>query len=97
MSEQLGFQFDAAPSPVSGLALWREHRQGQVDALASACGLPIGHAVRAYLISGILLEGRLQLAEPELWTDHRRSVELRLQIGRVDFPPTEIESCVRTD
>jgi hypothetical protein len=97
MSEQLGFQFDEVPSPVSGLALWREQRKAQIDGLASACGLPIGHAVRAYLISGILLEGRLQLAEPELWLDRRRSVELRLEIGGVDFPPTEIESCVRTD
>jgi hypothetical protein len=97
MNEQLGFQFDAAPTSVSGLGLWREQRKAQMDSLARTCGLPIGHAVRLYLTGGILLEGRLQIAGQELWIDHRRSAELRLQIGGVDFRTTEVDSCVRTD
>lgn len=97
MSEQLSFNFDEAPGTVSGVALWRELRAAQIDKLARRCGLPIGHAVRVSLVSGILVEGRLVLATDELWTDPHRSVELRLRIGEVDFRAAEVESCVRTD
>jgi hypothetical protein len=96
MSEQLSLNFDQAPGTVSGMALWREMRAAQIDALAKRSGLPIGHVVRVSLASGILIEGRLLLASDELWTDQQRSPELRLQIGRVDFRATEVESCVRT-
>jgi hypothetical protein len=49
------------------------------------------------LASGVLVEGRLALATDELWTDPRRSQELRLEIGQVDFQAAEVESCVRLD
>jgi len=97
MSEQLSLNFDQAPGAASGVALWREMRAAQIDALSRRSGLPIGHAVRVMLASGILIEGRLLLAREELWTDQERSPELRLQIGPVDFRATEVESCVRTD
>ena len=97
MSEQLSLNFDEAPGVLSGMALWRETRAAQIDELARRSGLPIGHAARVLLANGILAEGRLLLASDELWTDPRRSPELRLQIGRVDFRATDVESCVRID
>jgi hypothetical protein len=97
MNEQLDLYFYDAPSSVSGLEIWREERKAQIDALARACGLPIGHAVRVSLISGIVLEGRLLIPQQELWIEKRRSADLRLEIGRVDFRVQEVESCVRTD
>ncbi len=97
MSEQLSLNFAEAPGPLSGIALWREMRAAQIDALARGSGLPIGHAARVLLRSGVLIEGRLMLASDEMWTEQQRSPELRLQIGRVDFRATEVESCVRTD
>lgn len=97
MSEQLSFDFNQAPGAVSGIALWRETRAAQIDALAKRSGLPIGHEVRVLLANGILVEGRLGLATDELWTDPRRSQELRLEIGQVDFQAAEVESCVRLD
>ena len=89
MSEQLSLSFDQARGALSGMALWREMRAAQIDALARRSGLPIGHAVRVSLASGVLIEGRLLLARDELWSDQQRSPELRLQIGRVDFRATE--------
>jgi hypothetical protein len=97
MNEQLGFNFDGTPTAESSLDLWREQRRAQMESLASRSGLPIGHRVRACLISGLLIEGKLELVSNELWIDQRRSADLRLQIGRVDFTPTEVESCVRID
>ena len=97
MSDQLSLDFDQGPGAVSGIALWREMRAAQLEALAGRNGLPIGHAVRVWLASGIMVEGCLALASDELWTDCRRSQELRLRIGRVDFRAAEVESCVRID
>jgi hypothetical protein len=98
VSEQLGFNFHDAPSrPALDLGQWREQRRSQIEALARRSGLPIGHAVRVQLACGAALEGRLSLAHEDLWIDERRSVELRLQIGRADFRAAEIESCIRTD
>jgi len=97
MSEQMGFDFGKAPEPAKALDEWRAERHSQIEVLARRSGLPIGHEVRVQLVSGVLLEGRLLPAEDDLWPDRRRSVQLRLQIGRADFLTAEIESCVRTD
>ena len=97
MSEQLGFNFEGGSGAVSSLAVWREERKAQIDLLARRSGLPIGCAARVRLSSGVLVEGKLLLATDEIWVDQRRSVELRLQIGQVDFGVREIESCVRLD
>jgi len=97
MSEQLGFDFGKAPEPAGALDVWREERRLPIEVLARRSGLPIGHEVRVQLLSGITLEGRLLLAEDDLWPDQPRTVQLRLQIGRADFLTAEIESCVRTD
>jgi hypothetical protein len=79
------------------LAFWREQRAAQIEALARNSGLPIGHAVRVFLASGIVLEGKLVLERDELWTDARRAPEFSLRIGCVDFRASEVESCVRID
>ncbi len=97
MSDQLHLNFDGAPGATSGLDLWREQYRAQLESLATHSGLPLGEAVRVWLASGVLLEGRLLLARDELFIDHRRFAELRLRVGHVDFQALEIESCVRTD
>jgi len=97
MGDQLSLNFDGAPEPVAGLVVWREQYRAQIDVLARRSGLPIGHAVRIWLTSGVMVEGKLLLAHEDLWVDQRRSAELRLQVGRVDFRVAEIESCVRID
>ena len=81
----------------SGLDIWREQYRTRLKSLARHSGLPLGEAVRVWLASGVLLEGRLLLVKDELFIDQRRFPELRLQIGHVDFQAFEIESCVRTD
>lgn len=97
-TEQLTFGFDgAAPGRESGLDAWRAARQADVDKLVAATGLAIGHRVRVTLTSGPCLEGRLLLETVELWLNAKRSNELRLRIGNVDFCVAEIESCVRLD
>jgi len=97
MSEQLNLSFDGTAGVVSGVAVWREMRDAQIDALAGQSGLPIGHVARVLLTSGVLIEGRLVLERDELWTDPQRHPELRLRVGRVDFRASEVESCVRID
>ncbi|MDQ3624368.1 MAG: hypothetical protein M3463_18060 [Verrucomicrobiota bacterium] len=96
--EQLSFSFDsAAGNGRSGLVDWRAQRRAHVARLASAAGLPIGHRVRLTLISGLMMEGCLLLEDETLWVEVRRSQELRLRVGQVDFCAAEVESCVRLD
>lgn len=96
--EQLTFGFDgAAPGRESGLDAWRAARLADLEKLAAATGLSIGHRVRVTLTSGPSVEGRLLLDADELWLNAKRSNELRLRIGQVDFCAGEVESCVRLD
>jgi hypothetical protein len=97
-TEQLTFGFDgAAAGRESGLEAWRDARRADVEKLAAATGLSIGHRVRVTLNSGPVVEGRLLLDADELWLNAKRSDELRLCIGNVDFCAAEIESCERLD
>lgn len=97
-TEQLTFGFDGtAPARESGLEAWRDARRADLEKLAAATGLSIGHRVRVTLTSGPSVEGRLLLDADELWLNAKRSDELRLRIGNVDFCAAEIESCVRLD
>jgi hypothetical protein len=97
MSEQLSLDFEGAPAAISGLEIWREQRRAEIEALAGRSGLPIGQRVRVWLTSGVLVEGKLLLASDELFINQRRSTDLRLQIGPVDFRVADVESCVRLD
>lgn len=98
VDEQLTFGFDgAAPGCESGLDAWRAAREADLEKLAAATGLAIGQRVRVTLSSGPSMEGRLIVETNELWLNARRSNELRLRIGKVDFCVAEIESCVRLD
>jgi hypothetical protein len=98
VTEQFCFSFDGGePQSVSGVDLWRERRRVQIDALADATGLPIGHEVRLTLVSGPVVHGILFLDEEGLWVDIKRAGHLRLRVGRVDFLAGEVESCVRLD
>jgi len=95
---QLCFSFDGGqPQSVSGVELWRERRRVQTDALSEVTGLPIGHVVRLTLASGPVIEGILFLDEEGLWVHGKRSSDLRLRVGTVDFPAGDVESCVRLD
>ncbi len=98
VAEQLCFSFDGGePQSVSGVELWRERRRIQIDELAGVTGLPIGQAVRLTLISGPVVQGVLLLDEEGLWVDWKRSGNLRLRVGTVDFLAGDVESCVRLD
>jgi hypothetical protein len=98
MTEQFCFSFDGGePQSISGMDLWRERRRVQIDELADATGLPIGHAVRLTLVSGPMVQGILFLDEERLWVDKKRSGDLRLRVGAVDFLAGDVESCVRLD
>ena len=98
MTEQFCFSFDGGePQSVSGVDLWRERRRVQIGELADATGLPIGHAVRLTLASGPVVQGVLFLDEEGLWVDKKRSGDLRLRVGAVDFLAGDVESCVRLD
>jgi hypothetical protein len=98
MTEQLYFSFDGSEhQSVSGVDLWRERRRIQLDELTGVTGLPIGHAVRVSLISGPVVQGILFLDEESLWMDMKRSGDLRLRVGMVDFLAGDVESCVRLD
>jgi hypothetical protein len=97
-SAQLLFAFDGGvPNAESGLDLWRDARRFEIEKLAAATGLSIGHRVRVTPASGPVVEGRLLVEAEELWLHARRADELRLRIGNVDFGVAEIESCVRLD
>ncbi|MGA7392616.1 MAG: hypothetical protein WBV90_01050 [Terrimicrobiaceae bacterium] len=98
MTEQFCFSFDGGqPQSVSGMDLWRERRRIQIKALSDATGLPIGHPVRLALVSGPVVQGILFLDEEGLWLDKKRSSNLRLRVGAVDFLAGDVESCVRLD
>jgi hypothetical protein len=96
--QQLFFGFDGAtPTGESGLDAWRNARRADIEKLASAMGLAIGQRVRVTLTSGPSVEGRLLLDADELWLNAKRSDQVRLRIGNLDFSAAEIESCVRLD
>jgi hypothetical protein len=98
VTEQLCFSFDGGePQSVSGVDVWRERRRIQIDSLADATGLPIGHAVRLALVSGPVVEGILFFDEEGLWMDKKRFGNLRLRVNAVDFLAADVESCVRLD
>ena len=96
--QQLLFGFDGPrPAGESGLDAWRNARRADIEKLAAAMGLAIGQRVRVTLTSGPSVEGRLLLDSDELWLNAKRSDQVRLRIGNLDFCAAEIESCVRLD
>jgi len=95
MSEQLSLNFSEAPRSASGLTVWREMRRAELDVVAFSKGLPIGRPARVRLASGVLAEGKLVLANEELWIGQPLAGDVRLRIGNIDFSIAEIESCVR--
>jgi hypothetical protein len=98
VTEQFCFSFDGGePRSVSGVDLWRERRRVQIDMLSDTTGLPIGHLVRLTLVSGPVVQGILFLDEEGLWVNMKRSSDLRLRVGAVDFLAGDVESCVRLD
>ena len=97
-TEQLIFGFDGvASAPESGLEAWWDARRADLEKLTAATGLSIGHRIRMTLTSGPAIEGRLLVDANEVWLNSKRSHELRLRIGNLDFCAAEIESCVRLD
>ena len=94
MEQQLPFDFSASPS--NGLESWRARRRTEMEELAHAQGLPLGHRVRVDLQQGPSLEGLLLLNEETLFA-HRPDVRLHLRIGTSDFQACEVAACVRLD
>jgi len=92
-------QDDLPVQPASGgnaLDAWRTQRAEQLDELARALGLPLGHPCRVELTGGVLLEGLLLLdGEELLLPEARKDSDLRLRIGRCVFTPRELVSAVR--
>jgi hypothetical protein len=97
-TEQLCFSFEGGePQSISGVDLWHERRRARIGELAAATGLPIGQTVRLILAAGPIVQGVLFLDEECLWVDTKRSGDLRLRVGAVDFLAREVESCVRLE
>lgn len=80
-----------------GLSVWHAELEAQQQQLAQRLHLPIGHQVELWLRGGVRLRGRLQCAEEMLVTAGIDANHARLAIGRTEFTPQEIESCVRMD
>ncbi|MCK6501098.1 MAG: hypothetical protein L6Q38_16585 [Nitrospira sp.] len=96
-SEQLGLDFQAPRQGGDGYTRWQSERRAAQAALARKLGFPIGHEVEVELKGEVVLRGALQLAEDELWMEHRRDLRIRLRVGRCDFAAAEIVRCVRLD
>lgn len=79
----------------SGLDRWREERRQAQRELACRLGLPLGHHVEVWLLDGVRLNGRLELAEQLLFVEEIAAPELRLMVEGIVFQPGDIESCVR--
>jgi hypothetical protein len=88
--------FDA-PGAASGYDRWQEDRRAAKTELGRRLGLPLGHAVEAWLCGNVRLRGRLELAEEKLFLPEGNDAHLHLAIGRTIFEAGEIESCVRMD
>ena len=97
MSEsQFHFDFDQ-PKSEDGLIQWRRQRERASTRLARKLGLPIGFDVEVWLKNGVMLRGKLDLAESVLLLDTIDEQKLKLVIGRADFSYADLESCVRMD
>lgn len=99
---QLGLNFEGTPHPApgppgDGLSRWRQDRRAALETLARKLGYPLGHRVELILTGGIVLRGRLDLAEEELLHPSADRAAPQLRIDRCTFRLGEIESCVRLD
>ena len=96
MSGQSEFNFQA-PGAGTGYSNWLVSRQVAVKDLARRMNLPLGHEVEVWLLGGVRLRGKLQLAEETLFIEEDRVRHLELRLDHVSFSYREMESCVRLD
>jgi hypothetical protein len=96
MSEQILFDFQAAPMSADSLSLWRELRAKEIEKACHRIGLPIGKNAEVRLKSGTTLRGLLRLAEETLWIEADRKTVI-LQIEEATFHISEVAAAVRTD
>lgn len=95
---QLCFSFDdGQPQSVSGSSSGANAAASRPTHCPRRPDCRSGHAVRLTLASGPMVEGILFLDEDGLFVDSKRSSDLRLRVGAVDFPAGDVESCVRLD
>jgi len=97
---QLEFDFGATvsnPDEPDGFTRWREALRAQEDAEARRLGLPLRRKVEVQLECGVLLRGRLEFAEPELFRLTRRPVRLALKVGGSVFDHSQIARCIALD
>lgn len=86
----------STPGP-DGLQAWYDQRDADRRQLSRDVGLPIGHPVELELQDGVILKGKLELAENLLWIEAGRRLDLELRIGRCIFRVRDIARCVRQD
>jgi hypothetical protein len=87
----------SSPSGGGGYHRWLEQRRSAQRELAHRLGVPLGHQVEVWLLDGVRLRGKLELAESRLFVSPADEPNLQLAIGRATFTLAEMESCVRMD
>ena len=88
---------ETRPGGEAGYLRWREEMREQDEAEARRLGVPVRKRVEALLDCGVVLEGRLEFAEPELLRLERRTAKLALKIGSSVFDHSQITRCVVLD
>jgi hypothetical protein len=96
MNAQGEFDFGTG-SAGAGYTRWLAQRRLARLELARQINLPLDHPVEVWLVGGVRLRGQLQLQEERLFLQEADLRPLRLQVDRVPFTITEMESCVRLD
>ena len=96
MATQAQFNFESN-LPKDGLTSWHSQREQASRALALKLGLPIGHPVEVRLKDGVVLRGTLRAGEVLFDLENFSRGKVALQVERVVFSCSEIESCVRLD
>lgn len=91
-------RFDAARPGEDGISAWRRQRREKLRDLGRATKLPLGHTCRVDLGRGVILEGKLLLAEETLFLgEPEQAKDLELRIGDRTFRSDEILEFVRLD
>ncbi len=96
MNTQGEFNFDASATG-EGYSRWLPGRKLASVELARRLNLPLQHEVEVWLVGQIRLRGKLRLSEEMLFLEEDHLRHLELQVDRVSFKISEMESCVRLD
>ena len=95
-SEQFEFAFSDGSPDAQDAMPWRAEWMRAAEVLCRRLAVPLNHRAEVRLIQGLVLRGRLCLAEEQLWPDGDRD-RLVLRIGQATFRLGEMESVLRLD